>query len=122
MAPATSPAPPASRISALPAEAATVLHTWRQAEVDGGWRDLDPWGAPDGTAPCPAAGTSDAPDPARIATFACDVAREDEVKHGFDQVAAGIRLRTVNDPLTVIGVSVFGGPYAEDQEMRRRTR
>lgn len=40
----------------------------------------------------------------------------------FEEVAGKINVHIGNAPLVVLGVSVFGGPYAEDQEGRRRTR
>ncbi len=42
--------------------------------------------------------------------------------HTLDEVREKIMPDVGKGSLTVLGVSVFGGPYAEDQESRRRTR
>lgn len=50
--------------AAMPGTAATPIHTWLQAELDGAWTDIDPAGDPGGAAPCAPGATSDALDPA----------------------------------------------------------
>ena len=48
--------------------------------------------------------------------------RREDAGHTLEHFAQNIKALVGDGTLTVLGVSVFGGSYAEDQESRRRTR